>query len=62
MKQDTLTQLYEKCLSLPFGSPEYRKCLEDIGSLEYRNTFGKYSSRKKPRYSREPVKFLKGTY
>lgn len=62
MKKDTLTQLYEKCLSLPFGSLEYRRCLEEIGRLEYRNTFGKYSSGKKPRYCSEKVKFLKGTY
>lgn len=64
MKQDdTLTALYEKAVSLPFGSQEYKKCLEEIGRLEYRNTFGKPSSgEKKPREVRMTVKFLKGTY
>ncbi|WP_158712941.1 hypothetical protein [Parabacteroides pacaensis] len=65
MKRDNseLTTLYEKLLSLPLGSPEYKKCLEDIGSLEYRNLFGKNSSgEKKGKENKKPVRFLKGTY
>lgn len=65
MKKDNteLTTLYEKLLTLPLGSPEYRKCLEDIGSLEYRDLFGKNSfAEKKGRKNNEPLRFLKGTY
>ena len=58
-----LTTLYEKLNSLPLGSSEYKKCLEDIGSLEYRNLFGKNSSgEKKGKENKKPVRFLKGTY
>ncbi|WP_106827661.1 hypothetical protein [Parabacteroides pacaensis] len=63
-KDDTLlSELYIKLLSLPLGSPEYKKCLEDIGSLEYRDLFGKNSSgEKKGKENKKPVRFLKGTY
>ncbi|WP_106828102.1 hypothetical protein [Parabacteroides pacaensis] len=58
-----LTTLYEKLLTFPLSSPEYKKCLEDIGSLEYRNLFGKNSSgEKKGKENKKPVRFLKGTY
>lgn len=65
MKRDNteLTTLYEKLLTLPFGSSEYRKCLEDIGSLEYRNLCGKTASgEKKGKENKKPVRFLKGVY
>lgn len=65
MKRDNteLITLYEKLLAFPLGSPEYRKCLEDIGSLEYRDLCGKTSSgEKKGKENKKPVRFLKGTY
>lgn len=61
-KDDELTQLYEKIIKLPSGSTEYRKCLEEIGSLEYKDSFGKGRNGMKTGLKDKPLRFLKGTY
>lgn len=60
---NTLISLYEKLITLPFGSPNYKRCLEEIGTLEYRDNFGKtVSGEKKNRETNQSVRFLKGIY